>query len=296
MRFAPEVTPAARLRRLHYMPALCWDPRACGRACAPRARLRTSAAGSRSTMRTVLRQDENRLVDREQALRIRPPSASSVRRELPPKPSARSATARPATRARADPAATAMSTGARAVAAPSASFGAAAGAGSVASRSSLANAPCSSLALAKTPGARRLWAGACRRGTGVAGGVRVQPALQRPRGSPARPGLGAMSQPSQFWVRLEPDSDAPARGGRLFAGLPAAAAYLTTAGIHGVERHRRSDRRACRTHMGSEKGNARLTDRLSHVFSTRYEDRTVDPASTDFRFPAAARPVQIRSS
>ena len=48
----------------------------------------------------------------------------------------------------------------------------------------------SSLALAKTPGARRLWAGACRRGTGVAGGVRVQPALQRPRGSPARPGLG----------------------------------------------------------------------------------------------------------
>ena len=38
-------------------------------------------------------------------------------------PSARSATARAATRARADPAATAMSTGARAVAAPSASFG-----------------------------------------------------------------------------------------------------------------------------------------------------------------------------
>ena len=106
----------------------------------------------------------------------------------------------------------------RAMAAPSASFGAAAGAGSVASRSSLANAPSSSLALAKTPGARSLWAGACRRGTGVAGGVRAQPALQHPRGSPARPGLGAMSQPSQFWRRSEPDSDAPARGGTAIRG------------------------------------------------------------------------------
>ena len=130
MRFAPEVTLAARLRRLHCMPALCWHPRACGRACAPCARRRTSAAGSRSPLRTVLRQDENRLVDREQALRIRPPSASpapvNCRRCRQP---ARRPPA-PPPEPGADPAATAMSTGTRAVGAPSASFGAAAGAGS----------------------------------------------------------------------------------------------------------------------------------------------------------------------
>ena len=91
-------------------------------ACRPYAGIRAHAAGPcakrRSPLRTILRQDENRLIDREQVLRIRPPSASPARRaplNRAPMPSARSTTARPATRTRADPAATAMSTGARAV-------------------------------------------------------------------------------------------------------------------------------------------------------------------------------------
>ena len=52
-----------------------------------------------------------------------------------------------------------------------------------------------------TGAARRLWAGACRRGTGVTGGVRVQPTLLSARATRAVPrrGLGAMSQPSQLW-------------------------------------------------------------------------------------------------
>ena len=111
-----EVTPAARLRRLHCMPALCWHPRACGRACAPRA-TPDLAAGSRSPLRTVLRQDENRLVDREQALRIRPPSASSAPR-IADDAVHRSTNVRPATRTRADPASTSMSPGRHAVCGP----------------------------------------------------------------------------------------------------------------------------------------------------------------------------------
>ena len=154
-----------------------------------------------------------------------------------PMPSARSTTARPATRARADPAATAMSTGARAVAAPSASFGAAAGAGSVASRSSLANAPCSSLALAKTPGARRLWAGACRRGTGVAGGVRVQPALQRPRDprGAARPGRHEPAEPIVGTLRV--GQQRAGSGGTATRGAAGTAASITTAGSRRGKAH-----------------------------------------------------------
>ena len=60
--------------------------------------------------------------------------------------------------------------------------------------------------LGDDPGAaRRLWAGACRRGTGVAGGIRVQPALQRPRdprGSPARPGRHEPAEPNYRYTRV----------------------------------------------------------------------------------------------
>ena len=190
----------------------------------------------------------------------------------------------------------------RAMAAPSASFGAAAGAGSVASRSSLANAPCSSLALAKTPGARSLWAGACRRGTGVAGGVRAQPALQHPRGSPARPGLGAMSQPSQFWLRSEPDSDAPARGARLLSrGCRLPPHMLRRPGStawKGTERETAG-------HAGHAWAVKRVirrgfVDRLSRVLSTRVTKNarwTLRPPTFAFqRRPVSSRFVLYRSA
>ena len=139
--------------------------------------------------------------------------------------------------------------------------------------------------LGEDPGAaRRLWAGACRRG---AGGVRVQPALQRPRdprGSPARPGRHEPAEP--IVGTLKWDSNAPARGGgRLLAGLPAAAADLTTARVTAWK----GTRGATAGHAGRawvvKRAMRGLTDRLSHVFSTRYEDRTVDPAGPNSRTP-----------
>ena len=85
---APEVTRYARIARMRQ--SLCSI--ACNRGC------------GRSFAKT-------RIGDREQVHRIRPPSASPARREM--LPTLRSTTARPATRTRADPAAPAISTGAR---------------------------------------------------------------------------------------------------------------------------------------------------------------------------------------
>ena len=172
MRFAPEVTPAARLRRLHCMPALCWHPRACGRACdamvtdAPNrlasARMRQSLCSLRATpdlrgripltsadgpspsvgrsgtgapYSAALRVVGAPLIGRrcrQPTVNMTLPLMRSI--ELPThratyligrrcRQPARRPPAPPPDRA--DPAATAMSTGTRAVGAPSASVGAA---------------------------------------------------------------------------------------------------------------------------------------------------------------------------
>ena len=223
------------------------------------------------------------------------PSASPVRRELPPMPSARSATARPATRA--DPVATAMSTGAPSHGSPKRIVRRGSGRrlgrlAFVASERALQFPR-----LVEDPGGtqsvgRRMppWHRRSRwgpRSTGASAPARFPGAARPGRHEPAEPVLATLGAGQRR---------AGSGGTAIIAGLPAAAAYVTTAGVHGVERHRKRDRRACRTRMGSEKGNTWLyRSAKSHVINARYEERTVDPASTDFRFPAPSGFVQIRS-
>jgi len=101
------------------------------------------------------------------------------------------------------------------------------------------------------------------------------PPWHRPSGStgasaPLRfPGTARSQAPctsrADSGVRSAPDSDAPARGGRLFAGLPPAATFAVRErdsrrgkARRGVERRRNRDRRACRTRMVNKKGNSRF--------------------------------------
>ncbi len=87
------------------------------------------------------------------------------------------------------------------------------------------------------------------RSTGASAPARFPGAARPGRHEPAEPILGTLGAGQRR---------AGSGGGTVIRGVPAAAGHLTTAGIHGVERHRRGDRRACRTRMGSEKGNTPL--------------------------------------
>ena len=140
-----------------------------------------------------------------------PPSASPVRREIAADAVSPLATARPATRARADPVATAMSTGARAMAAPGASFGAAAGAPARSPR--VRRQRRRAAALSSWRGLRGhavMWSGGCRRGTGLA-------------------------EPIPGYARRR--TATPGSGGTAIRGAAACRHFTPCeSGIHGVER------------------------------------------------------------
>ena len=270
--------------------------RACGRACASCVQGRTSAAGSRSPLRTVRRQERESVGPiREQALRIRPPSAAPVRRELPPMPSTRSATARPATRA--DPVATAMSTGTPSHGSPKRIVRR--GSGRRLGRLAFVASERAQQfpRLGEDPGGtqpvgRRMppWHRRSRwgpRSTGASAPARFPGAARPGRHEPAEPVLATLGAGQRR--AGSGGGDSYSRGCRLPPHIlrrPWSTAWKgterQTAGHAG---HAWAVKRAMRG----------FTDRLSRVFSTRYEERTVDPASTDFRFPAPSGFVQIRS-